>query len=185
MFLPIPQLGFSVLHVTFMDDAMCTEAVLKLRAPPNASTDNKMYTWMKYPVLVDTPFLPSTVPLWLLFCGIVPAENWDKRDFALNRFIQSVQNCYISKCALHWIALYFCAHPFLTYTGADVTTHAKRGAAWLCFRYSTRDYFQDPVVAFSKPPEVRFGWERMIAEIHGPEGGEHDPRPTSEMPDRI
>ncbi|KAJ7257344.1 hypothetical protein C8J57DRAFT_1185805 [Mycena rebaudengoi] len=135
--------GFSVSHAAFMDDAVRTEAGLKPRAPPSASTDDKMYTWMKYPVLADAPFPPSTAPLPLLFHGIVPAANWDKRDFAFNGFIRSVQNCYISECASHWIASYFRADPFLAYTGADATVHAEREAAWLRFRYPTRDCFQD------------------------------------------
>ncbi|KAJ6563647.1 hypothetical protein DFH09DRAFT_1158608 [Mycena vulgaris] len=131
--------GFAVSHAAFIDAATRAQAGLTPQAPGKLDFSDE---W-KYPVLGDAPLPPSTAPVPLMLRGIIPAKNWDARDLAFNGFIRSVQNCYISECASHWIASYFREDPFLSFTQDEALRQAEREAAWLRFRYPKRDCFSD------------------------------------------
>ncbi|KAJ7138063.1 hypothetical protein C8R44DRAFT_695262 [Mycena epipterygia] len=148
--------GFSVSHAAFLSPATRAQVGLTPQAPGKVDFAGE---W-KYPVLANSPLPPSTAPVPLILRGIVPAANWEARDLVFNGFIQSVQNCYISECASHWIASYFRSDPFLAFTQEEALQQAEREAAWLRFRYPKRQCFSDHEVGCN-PADALANWPRF------------------------
>ncbi|KIY47180.1 FAD/NAD(P)-binding domain-containing protein [Fistulina hepatica ATCC 64428] len=103
------------------------------------SKSSRKDEWESYRTL-DNPPEPRDIASHhatsTIYRGIVPAENIEKRDFAVNGAVFSTNNGYSWEVAAHWISSYFLRDPFLRIPPSkEASTEAEREGEWMRRRF--------------------------------------------------
>ncbi|KAG6335021.1 hypothetical protein ID866_4066 [Astraeus odoratus] len=105
------------------------------RHPP--LTNGEEHVW-NYASLCDPPSSHPQNRQWAssIYRGIVPAKNINRRDFAINGAVFTVNNGYGFEVMAHWISSYFLGDKMsLPSTPEEALKFAEWNAAWMRRRY--------------------------------------------------
>ncbi|KAG5728376.1 Dimethylaniline monooxygenase [N-oxide-forming] 2 [Termitomyces sp. T112] len=126
--------GFKSSWTNLFDSQTAVELGIGRHAP-----FNDVHIW-DYTSLTDPPMSHPNSEQWSssIYRGLVPANNINKRDFAINGAVFTTNNGYTFEVSAHWISSYFLGDRMrLPSTAEEALASAERNSAWMRKRFPT------------------------------------------------
>ncbi|KAG6867950.1 hypothetical protein C0993_009201 [Termitomyces sp. T159_Od127] len=124
--------GFKSSWMGLFDTQTAAELGISRHSPSTNDVNEWNYASLTNPpVHLDNEQCSSSI-----YRGLVPANNINNRDFAINGAVFTANNGYTFEVSAHWISSYFLGDSIrLPSTAEEALASAERNSAWLRKRY--------------------------------------------------